>query len=181
MAQVMEGVANFLSYFLIGGSLARFTVSGYKLFRNKFPCIWKDAIWGNGRAGYEKKKLWNWRQIFVAICLFFHQSKGSAFPFTAVSLTNISNCCTRDFSASTSSPVESTRPSNRNLMALTSALLLSALSVSSVFTATGGSTSTCSVWVSKVFMLDEGLVAWVKCADVSLIHDRPWETEMTDL
>lgn len=177
MAQVMEGVANFLSYFLIGGSLARFTVSGYKLFRNKFPCIWKDAIWGNGRAGYEKKKLWNWRQIVVAICLFFTSLKGRHFHLPP----SLWRTFPRDFSASTSSPVESTRPSNRNLMALTSALLLSALSVSSVFTATGGSTSTCSVWVSKFFMLDEGLVAWVKCADVSLIHDRPWETKMTDL
>lgn len=31
-----------------------------------------------------EKKLCNGHQLFEAICLFFHQSKGSAFPFTTV-------------------------------------------------------------------------------------------------
>lgn len=58
MAQVMEGVANFLSYFLIGGSLARFTVSGSKLARffvTNFPVSEKTRSEGTDVPGMKRK------------------------------------------------------------------------------------------------------------------------------
>ena len=107
------------SWFTVPGSrLARFFVT-------IFPVSENTRSEGTDVPGIQRKNLAIGASFLYPSICFPHHSRGSALPFTADSLRNISYSSIKDFSVSTSSPVRSTRSPKRKLEALTSSLLLS--------------------------------------------------------